>query len=176
MGESLLLAEGRILMQATSVGYKPEGSKAYRAILAGGFIAGVLDITAACINARLRSGSSPVRVFQSVAGGLFGAETFNGGLKTAALGLALHFLIATTAAAVYYAASRKLSFLVRQPWFSGPLYGVAVYVWMYMVVLPLSAWQFKFFNQPVAVIVTGLLIHICCIGLPIAFVVRQYSR
>jgi hypothetical protein len=38
---------------------------------------------------------------------------FQGGLATAALGLGLHFFIAFTAAAVFYAASRKLPTLQR---------------------------------------------------------------
>jgi hypothetical protein len=72
-----------------------------QAILLGGFAAGTLDITAAFINSGLRGGS-PARALQSIAGGLPGREaTFQGGLKTAALGLALHFLIATTWAAFY---------------------------------------------------------------------------
>ena len=53
----------------------------------------------------------------------------------------MHFLIALVAAAVYYAASRKLGVLLGRPVVSGLLYGVAVYVFMNFnfVVLPLSA-------------------------------------
>src|SRR5258706_10539516 len=96
-------------------------------ILIGGLSAGVLDITSAFINSGLR-GRSPVWVLQSVAGGLLGRNSFQGGLKTAALGLALHFFIATTWAAVYYAASLKLPLLTRQAFVCGPLYGIAVYL------------------------------------------------
>ncbi|OGG56082.1 MAG: hypothetical protein A3F84_01330 [Candidatus Handelsmanbacteria bacterium RIFCSPLOWO2_12_FULL_64_10] len=72
---------------------------AVRAILLGGLIAGALDILAAFINNGLR-GQGPVWVLQSVAGGWLGVGAFNGGLKTAALGIVLHFFIATTVAAV----------------------------------------------------------------------------
>jgi hypothetical protein len=47
---------------------------------------------------------------------------------------------------------------------------------MYMVVLPLSAYHFKFFNQPATAILTGVLIHLFCVGLPIALVVRRLAK
>lgn len=147
----------------------PAPSKATRAILWGGLIAGTLDITAACTTAALRGGS-PVRTLQSVASGLLGPGAFEGGRATAALGLLLHFVIAFTAAAVFYLASRKLRFLVEQPWISGPLYGIAVYFFMNLVVVPLSAAPFK-----IPINFTGLLIHVFCVGLPIAFAVGRHS-
>ena len=102
---------------------RPSSSKrsAARVILWAGLIAGTLDLTAACLLAWLRSGVTPVRVFQSVAGGLYGPASFNGGTKTAMLGVVLHFIIATTAAAIYYLASRRLSFLMDQPIIAGVL-------------------------------------------------------
>src|SRR5207249_8081240 len=63
-----------------------------------GALVGVLDITAACINARVIAGFPPVHVLQSVAGGLLGRGTYNGGFATAALGLAMHFTMALTVA------------------------------------------------------------------------------
>ena len=141
-------------------------------ILLAGLSAGVLDITAACINGAIRNGRTPFFVLQSVAGGWFGAKTFEGGYKTAAFGLLTHFFIATTAAAVYYLASMKLPLLTRQAVICGILYGITVYVVMYMVVLPLSAYQFKFFNQPATSILIGVLIHMFCVGLPIALITR----
>jgi hypothetical protein len=149
---------------------EPDGLKA---ILTGGLIAGVLDITAASANVWLRSGRSPVWTFQSVAGGLFGAETFNGGYRTAALGLALHFLIALTAAAVYYLASRKLKLMIRRTILSGALYGITVWLFMYLVVLPLTPLKMTYSFSSV---VTGILIHIFFVGLPIALTTRRFSE
>src|SRR5262245_25338668 len=83
--------------------------KAFLAIFWGGLACGVLDITQACIAWGLR-GVKPVRVFQSVASGLLGPKSYQGGLPTALLGAALHFFIAFSAAAIYYLASRKLTF------------------------------------------------------------------
>lgn len=145
----------------------------YRAIFWGGLIAGTLDITGAFIHSGVR-GVSPVRVLRYVAGGLLGPDAFKGGLGTAALGLALHFLIATGATAVYYAASRKLDFLVQRPMVCGPLYGLAVYGFMNLIVLPLSALP-KITYTPAGVI-PQLFIHMLCVGLPIALIVRRYSN
>ena len=65
---------------------------AARAILVGGLIAGALDITYACVFFGLRNHVSPIRILQSVARGALGQNAFQGGLKTAALGLFFHFL------------------------------------------------------------------------------------
>lgn len=144
------------------------------AVLWGGLAAGVLDLAAALTTSALR-GIAPVRVLQSISSGLLGAESYNGGSATAALGVLLHFVIAFGAAAVYYAASRRLGFLVRRPFVAGPLYGVAVYLFMNFVVLPLSA-----FPHAVAVapgrLATGLAVHILCVGLPIALAARAAVR
>ncbi len=146
-----------------------------QAILFGGLIAGALDITAAFINSALH-GRSLIGVLQSIAGGLLGRTAYQGGWRTAVLGFVLHFCIATIWAAVYYAASLKLPLLTRHAIVCGLLYGVVVYLFMYMVVLPLSALQFKFFNQPASAVLTGVLIHLFCVGLPIALAVRWHAK
>lgn len=149
-------------------------SQLLQSVLAGGLSAGVLDITAACLNAAWRNGSSPVRVFQSVAGGWLGTATFQGGWQTAALGLLFHFLIATIWAAVFSVISLKLPVLRQRALLAGALYGGFVYLFMYGMVLPLSAYHTKFFNQPVGQLLTSLLIHVVCVGLPIALAARRF--
>src|SRR2546428_13906120 len=98
---------------------KPSAAKA---IFIGGLIAGALDITYACVFFGIRNHVSPVRIFQSVARGALGQSAFQGGLKTAALGLFFHFLIALIAATVYFFASRILRFLITNAIISGVLY------------------------------------------------------
>lgn len=161
-------------MSTASAAYPPERAGGYRAILWGGLAAGVLDLSAALVTNGLR-GVTPVRLLHAIASGVLGADSYRGGARTAALGVALHFLIAFGAAAVYYAASRRLRFLVRRPVVGGLLYGVAVYLFMNLVVLPLSAIPFKVSYAP-AVLATGLVVHMLCVGLPIAFAVRRFSK
>ena len=80
-------------------------SRAIPVIVAAGFTCGILDITAAFITWSVR-GVAPFRLLQGIAAGLLGTRAFRGGWETAALGGACHFLIAFSAAAVFYAASR----------------------------------------------------------------------
>jgi hypothetical protein len=152
----------------------PRTLQAYRAIAWAGLLAGSLDITAAFVVAGLK-GRSPVSVLQGIAGGLLGMSSFQGGLATAALGALFHFLIATTAAAVFYLASRKLKFLVRQAIPSGLLYGVAVYIFMYYFVLPLSAYHVKIVLPAISRLIRDVAVHMFMVGLPISLVVRKNS-
>jgi uncharacterized membrane protein YagU involved in acid resistance len=89
------------------------------------------------------------------------------------LGAALHFLIAFSAAGVFYGASRKLIFLRRRPVLSGVLYGIVVYFFMYWVVMPLSAYHKSPFSISATII--AVVTHIVCVGLPISLVVRRYT-
>ncbi|MGC2293559.1 MAG: hypothetical protein WA450_16515, partial [Candidatus Acidiferrales bacterium] len=63
-------------------------------------------------------------------------------------------------------------FLLEHAEFSGVLYGVAVYFVMQQIVA-LSATQKHPFS--VKLMLIGVVIHIFCVGLPIALVVREYS-
>jgi hypothetical protein len=148
-------------------------SQMLRPILGAGLLAGTLDLTAAFIQYGLR-GVSPVRIAQSIASGLLGRAAYQGGSTTAALGTVLHFAIAISAAAAYYVASREFPLLNRRPLLMGPLFGIVVYAFMNYVVLPLSRFPPGRFD--LTSLVTGLLIHVFCVGLPIAIVVAGYSR
>ncbi|HEV8368548.1 MAG TPA: hypothetical protein VGQ39_11410 [Pyrinomonadaceae bacterium] len=163
-------------MSTTTHYLSTHNSKAWRVVFWGGLIAGTLDITGACVVAWLRAGVSPVRVFQSVASGIYGAASSSLGAKTAILGLVLHFLIATTWTVVYYLASRKISYLVNQTIIAGVLYGVVVYAFMNFVVIPLSAVPKRATPPPLSARIIGMSIIIFCIGLPIAIIVRKFSR
>ena len=152
--------------------------KPLQPILIGGLIAGVLDITYACVFSYFRSGRTPVFILQSVASGALGRDAYQGGTKTAALGLAFHFLIALIAAAVFVLASRALPFMTTHAIISGMIYGLCVYTIMNCVVLRVSAihattWPWSY---PKSVLIGGLLIHLFGIGLPIALVNRHYSK
>jgi hypothetical protein len=141
--------------------------KAWSSILAGGLIAGALDITSAFI-------TFGPGVPRAIAGGLLGRIAFRGGAATWALGLALHFFIALSAAAVYYAASRKLDFLKVHFLVCGLFYGIAVFLVMNLIVLPLSALHAAGPYQ-LRGLIQGLLVHMFCIGLPISFSVHRFS-
>jgi uncharacterized membrane protein YagU involved in acid resistance len=94
-------------------------------------------------------------------------------MATAGLGLGIHFLIAFTAAAVFYAASRKFSLLTQHAMLSGLLYGIAVYIFMYWILVP---FVFPTAHHSMSRDVPAVIIHIVLIGLPIALVVRRFSN
>lgn len=149
-------------------------SKVPRAILWGGLICGLMDITAACIFYGVLRGRPPIRILQSVATGVLGADSYDGGFATAALGLFFHFVIAFSAATVFYFASRKLPVMTRRAIICGLLYGIAVYFFMQLVVVRLSAFPHKI-SFTFAVLATGLTIHMFCVGLPISLATRKFS-
>ncbi|HTS08808.1 MAG TPA: hypothetical protein VMP68_24780 [Candidatus Eisenbacteria bacterium] len=137
-----------------------------------GFVCGTLDITAAFVVYGF-FGARPIPILHGIAAGLLGPRAHQGGMATAALGLACHYFIAFSAAAVYYIASRWLPQLVEHAVVGGILYGVAVYFFMNCVVVPLSAARRSSFSWEMMLI--GVAIHICCVGLPIALLVRRFS-
>ena len=162
-------------MTVTPVPVSSVRPKAFQVILCGGLIAGTLDLTAAFVSSWLRAGVGPVRVMQSIASGLLGAASYTGGAKTAVLGVALHFLIATVATAVFYVAARTLRFLLEHAIIAGLLYGVVVYLFMNFVVLPLSAVPQRA-APPLSGRIIGLLIIMFCVGLPVSVIVHRFSR
>ena len=131
-----------------------------------------MDITAAFVTWAPR-GIRPAQILRGIASGLLGPKSFDGGWQTALFGTVLHFGIAFSAAGVFYGASRKLLFLRRRPVLSGVLYGIAVYVFMYWVVLPLSAYHKPPFSISATII--AIMTHIVCVGLPISLIVDRYS-
>lgn len=139
-------------------------------IVVGGLAAGVLDILAAFALA-LWFGGTPIRVLQTIASGVLGRAAFDGGVGTAALGLALHFVIALGAATAYYVVSRRWRPLIDQAVLNGFAYGVIVYVIMNRIVVPLS----RVATRPPTVegVLRMLVIHMFCVGLPIALAVRR---
>jgi hypothetical protein len=151
-------------------------SRPFAAIFVGGLIAGILDITSAIVALHSR-GWGPMRVFQSVAAGAFGREAaVAGGWKTALAGFFFHFLIAFTAAAVFYLASRKLRFLVASPIIWGLVYGLCVWAFMNYFVLPLSAIGHS--TPPITwqALLTGVAGHPFLVGLPISLSTARFGR
>ena len=142
------------------------------AILWGGLLCGVLDIAAAFI-VYGAMGLSPGSLLQGIASGLLGRSAFLYGVPAALLGFVLEFVIATGAAAVYVMAASFVGFLIRRPWIAGPLYGIAVYWFMQLAVLPLSRYDPHPFSLELTLI--GIAIHMVCVGPPIALAARRYA-
>lgn len=143
----------------------------FPAIVVGGLIVGALDLIYAIL---VYSPQKPIRIPQTIASGILGMKSYSGGAQTAALGVVLHFFIALGAATVYYLVSRRFEILVHRVVLFGLIYGALVYLFMHLIVLPLSAVPKG--HMPLIYAACEFVEHWFCVGLPIAFSVRHYSR
>jgi hypothetical protein len=143
-----------------------------RPILIGTLIAGTLDILAAIILSSIY-GNGPMVMLRGVASGPFpGAGAWGAGGSV--LGLAVHFTLMAIMVTIYVAAAARLRQLREQPLLWGFLYGLATYVVMNWIVVPLR------FHGPLPpstrAIVTQLFCHIVLVGIPIALVAARHFR
>ena len=136
-------------------------------IFVGGAIAGLLDMTSAYITF---GRYMPI----GIAGGLVGASGRHVSVGLYILGLCIHYFIAFSAAAVYCLASRKLPFLRDHFFVCGLFYGIGFFLFMNLVVLPLSAYH-AMGPYTYRGLVQGILAHMFLIGLPISASLRVLS-
>ncbi|MEZ0469440.1 hypothetical protein [Luteimonas salinilitoris] len=147
----------------------------YLCLIFGGLLAGTLDLIYIC-SLWAAKGIGAMRILQSVAAGWLGREAaLAGGIATALLGLVSHYAIAIVMACVYGLASRRWPRLLRNPLRYGALYGIALYLAMNFVVVPLSAagsgpprWEWMQ--------VSHLLAHMLLVGIPCALAARLAAR
>lgn len=145
--------------------------RAASAILRAGFAIGVLDALDALVAYKLVLGMGPIPIYQFVASGAMGKAAFTGGVPTALVGVAIHFLIAFSLAGAYWGASRRVAAL-RRAWVPfGLLFGAAVFLAMNHVVVPLSAIGPSPFSLPL--FLNGLIGHALLVGLPAAYFSRE---
>ena len=110
-------------------------SNLLRAILAGGLVAGTIDIgVAALIN-----WIDPLIILRAIASGLLGRDAYRGGLPVSALGLGLQEAMSLIIAAIFVLAATRLPVLTQRWIAAGLAYGVGIYLVMTFVVVPLSA-------------------------------------
>jgi len=139
------------------------------AVVLAAAVAGTLDLAYACAAYGV-VGVSAQAIFQSIASGVLGRPAFALGWTSALLGVLLHYAILAGAALTYALLAPHTGTLARRAWISGPLFGLAVFVVMNYVVVPLSAAPLK--PPSGAFLVGGLLVHAFFVGLPIALLAR----
>jgi hypothetical protein len=156
--------------------------KNLKPILYAGALVGVLDITAACIQVYIVYGYAPARLLKGIAAGLLGRSAVVGGFSTAALGLLMHFTMALTLAAIFYALSRRLPLPQKLLGVVavGLLYGAAVFAANNFVTSPFLSWvRSLYLHTPISFEApmgwSQLVIHLFCVGLPIALVMHRYA-
>jgi hypothetical protein len=143
----------------------------WKVIAGATLLVGVLDLSDAFIFYALR-GIPPIRILQGIAGGIYGRAALGMGHRAALIGLVCHFFIAFSATTVFLLAARKLP-LGRHPWLYGSLFGIALYIVMNYVVLPLSKIGLRP-TPPLVPLINGVAALVFCIGIPLAFIARRY--
>ncbi len=111
-------------------------------------------------------------MLHSVASGPFGEGVNSGGVATALAGLAVHFAIMTVMVAIFVTGARRLPFVTAHPLIAGIAHGVALYLFMYWVVLPLR-WPDNFPSLKLRTVASALFAHIVCVGIPMALITAR---
>ncbi|SHM01639.1 DUF1440 domain-containing protein [Flavobacterium chilense] len=145
-----------------------------KTILRSGLVAGTFDVTAAIVvYAVILQKTTGIKILQSIASAIFKKDAYDGGLPMAFCGLVFHYLIALSFAWFYFIIYPYLPFLKKNAIISGFLYGIFVWVIMNLIVLPIAfpVLPEKHLDFPLFL---SMLILMFCIGLPIAFITRNY--
>jgi uncharacterized membrane protein YagU involved in acid resistance len=109
-------------------------SRLFVSALLASFAAGVPDVFVAALLARI----PPGKVLQMIGSGILGEASYQGGSTSIRLGLLLQIAISFVIALVYNIAFAKIPDIRSHPLTFGALYGVAIFIVMNFVVVPLS--------------------------------------
>src|SRR5262249_21495320 len=156
----------------------PNGRSILSRILLAGLVTGVIDGLFASIQSFFYD-SNPERVFQGVASTLLGPSALDGGIRTAAVCVLMHFGVAlgwSTVFMLLYESLPRLRSLVQSP--LGPLKVAAVYgpfIWLVMslVVIPLLVHHPTVIRPRWWIQLVG---HIFFVGLPIVSMIGRRDR
>ena len=135
-------------------------------------VSGTLDMLFAMV-LRVFFGREIGNMLRYVGSGPFPQAT-DMGAGGAILGLLVHFALMAIMAAVYVLAAQRMPALVQRPIQWGVLYGLATYVVMNWLVVPMR------FDTPLPPsplsMATQLFAHIVLVGIPMALIASQYLR
>jgi len=151
---------------------KRGGTNATRTILIAGIIAGTLDSVAASVVFYFKLDLSPAQVMQYIASALYGAEAFSGGAAMVIIGTLLHFMISFIIAGVYFYLFPVIKLLRERPVISGLLLGIAIWLFMNLVIIPFSKIQPTPFE--LSAVVISVIWHMVLVGLPISLITKRH--
>ena len=151
----------------------------FASALIAGLIAGALDITAACIQAYSKTGTTPSQVLKYVASGAVDPKTFSNDAMLTVVGLIVHFIIAISFTFFFFFLAKQIPLLVKYPIPVGILYGVFVWGTMRFIILPYIS---RLNQKPIvgqeaiknAAIAAGIIV--VCVGIPVVLLARKYVR
>ena len=144
-----------------------------KALLMAVLASGTLDILSAFAFSAM-AGVTPGQVLRFVASGPFGDGMREGGTAAAALGLGVHYALMTVMVTGYFLIAGRVEAARRYWYLVGPLYGIAIYLVMYWIVVPT-----RFGTEPsleLWKVGNALFSHIVCVGLPMAYIAARAFR
>lgn len=141
-------------------------------IIKAGLLVGTLDILSAVIYVTIRTGSFvPFSICKFIASGIFGKNAATGGTVMVIAGLVLHFIIVFAFTIFFFWLYPKIKFLSKNKILTGVIYGIFIWSFMNLVVVPLSNVASRPFNVTNAAI--NMMILIVCIGMPLSFIAAK---
>ena len=149
------------------------------ALVRAGLLTGVIDGLFSSALAQFAYGSTVTRLFQGVASTLIGSDAMTGGMRTAALGVLMHFGVAFGWSIVFFVLvhrSRWIRDVLRSRYGAiriAALYGPAIWVVMSLAVIPALVHRPPTINFRWWVQLVG---HLPFVGLPIAASIRRGLR
>lgn len=141
--------------------------KKVKTFLLATLLVGTLSGAASIIQFLLNGKKNPVLIFKFISSGYFGRKAFFKGDIMALYGVSFHFLIAGIWVMFFLFIFPKLKFVTHSI-LVGAMYGMMVWVCMYLIVIPLSNTPNVQGNLTQAII--SISISIVTVGIPIAII------
>lgn len=154
--------------------FEDKVQKFLEAVIKISFIAGTLDILCALVQFYIKTGKNPVAVLKFIASGFFGKEAFADNSLMPIYGLFFHYVIAFSWTALFFFLFPKISFLSKNKFVSGAVYGVFIWIIMTLLILPLSNAPDLPFNIIQSIL--GIIILILAVGIPISILTEKFYR
>jgi uncharacterized membrane protein YagU involved in acid resistance len=161
-------------MNAATGSFPPAPRGLLAPILAGGVLAGAIDLTYACTYHYFVNHIAPERIFQSIGSGLLGNASFEMGATSATIGFVAHFVILILAATLFNLVRRHFAYLREQPYLSGVVFGIGIYLTMNFIVLPLSAAPHFKGSWPGKL--SDFAVHVLLLGPAISLIAKRFDR
>src|SRR5579859_739231 len=155
----------------------PLANKAFKplpALLILTLVFGTLDILDALLFWGFSMDVAPLDVFQGIASGLLGSSAFHGGASAAALGALIQYAGFFCLLGLYYLAVGRLPPLGGKPLAYGLGYGLASYLVIHYLILPMTAFHIVT-GFYVAAFANALMAQTVFIGLPSALLAGAWK-
>lgn len=141
-------------------------------IIAAWLLAGTLDISSALIWVAIRSGKSPVPVFNYIASAVFGQNAYTGGAPMIIAGFLFHYFIALVFSSLLFLLYPAIHRFIKNKFLVGILFGLFNWAVMTLVVVPLTRIPARPLNLSNALINIGILM--VAIGIPVSLIAHHY--